>query len=642
MSQSVKIRWSHFVAWHFMAALLVVFAASNLLGAPPWLMRQDELLLINAFSGAYFLSIIFPSISYLSTGKPRLWISAILLILIFLATYLVLEEMGVVAHDRTWWRTGRVMLLASLILLPLFKVGANNQKIVLFLLAVTVVGWGASYTGYYPLFEHQESRAQKTFYKNSVYYNLEVRPHWRPFNGFNVEGGGLELLGDKYFLATSDGLLYLFGFDNDGEIDAVKLTTRVPYNPKKFAEDAPDGASIRRFRVGGVAARQVQDGLFEIYLSHHYWYSEKECVVVRVSRTVASTDTLLIESEQLDWETVFESKPCLTLYDGEKVFFGGLQIGGQMVFRDDGSLLLTLGDHEFDGVFADRILSQDLEADYGKTVLIDLESKRSRYFTIGHRNQQGLAKLNNGEIWSLEHGPQGGDELNRLIDGENYGWPLVTYGTDYGHFDWPLTEVQGRHDGYAAPAFVWAPSIATTTLLQVRQPLFRWWQGDLLVGTLKSRTLHRLRLDGERIILDEPVELGYSIRDMVEGPDGMIVVWSDEGSVLTIRPVLDQAVGSENPELLFASRCSGCHKIGDGTQHGIGPDLAGVAGRSIGRAVGYKYSDSLAERTGSWSREQLDIFLSDPQEFAPGNAMRAAPTTSSDERAALIKYLESR
>jgi len=88
---------------------------------------------------------------------------------------------------------------------------------------------------------------------------------------------------------------------------------------------------------------------------------------------------------------------------------------------------------------------------YGKTILIHLDDGTSEIYSLGHRNPQGLYVTPEGAIWSTEHGPQGGDELNLIVRGANYGWPLVTYGTDYGSAAWPLSHVQGRHDGYQQP-----------------------------------------------------------------------------------------------------------------------------------------------------------------------------------------------
>ena len=118
-----------------------------------------------------------------------------------------------------------------------------------------------------------------------------------------------------------------------------------------------------------------------------------------------------------------------------------------MVLLDDSRLLFSVGDYQHDGWNREQMLPQNDDAEYGKTVLIDLNTGESSIHTKGHRNPQGLYVSPTGTIWSTEHGPRGGDELNMIMQGANYGWPLVTYGTEYGDKIWPLNSSQGQHEG---------------------------------------------------------------------------------------------------------------------------------------------------------------------------------------------------
>ncbi|UPJ40050.1 PQQ-dependent sugar dehydrogenase [Bradyrhizobium sp. 40] len=131
-------------------------------------------------------------------------------------------------------------------------------------------------------------------------------------------------------------------------------------------------------------------------------------------------------------------------------------------------------------------MRSDPAASYGKTLAIKIADGRA---TMGHRNSEGLYVDRSGTIWSTEHGPQGGDELNRVVQGANYGWPYATYGTDCGSFSWPLNKPELDRKNYETPVFAWVPSIAVANLVGVERGLFSEWEGDLLIATLKAMTL---------------------------------------------------------------------------------------------------------------------------------------------------------
>jgi glucose/arabinose dehydrogenase len=149
--------------------------------------------------------------------------------------------------------------------------------------------------------------------------------------------------------------------------------------------------------------------------------------VLRVS-TIVLPESGASAAGPPDWQTIFESRPCLPVRLGRGAAFGGEQVGGNLEFLSERSLLLTVGDNKFDGFYHSPDYVSDPAAHYGKTVTIDLVTGEVAMFTRGHRNPQGLAIAPHGRIWSTEHGPQGGDELNLLQQGGNYGYPFHTYG----------------------------------------------------------------------------------------------------------------------------------------------------------------------------------------------------------------------
>jgi cytochrome c2 len=299
-------------------------------------------------------------------------------------------------------------------------------------------------------------------------------------------------------------------------------------------------------------------------------------------------------------------------------------------------------------------MPQDTTSDFGKTIRIDLNGGERTIYSIGHRNPQGLHVTPDGTVWASEHGPRGGDELNIIKAGVNYGWPSVTYGTEYGTLSWPPSEDPGRHTGYESPVFAWAPSIGVSSIISVQQPLFGLWRGDLLIGSLRDRTLYRARIEGQRVVYVEPLmRIGYPVRDLVELPDGRVALLFDGGDVGVLSPIPDSdsdTTAAANPsstenkvdtDSLVLGQCRGCHSIGDGTAHGIGPDLKGIVGRRIASAPGYEYSEALKGLSGRWTRERLDQFLWDPMNYAPGTSMKTDVIPNGNVRKKLIDYLAS-
>lgn len=220
--------------------------------------------------------------------------------------------------------------------------------------------------------------------------------------------------------------------------------------------------------------------------------------------------------------------------------------GSRLVFARDGTLFITLGDR-----FHARARAQALDSHLGKVVRIALDGSvpadnplvgrsdaRPEIWSWGHRNVQGAAlHPQTGELWTHEHGPQGGDEINRTRAGLNYGWPEVTYGREY---------VTGRkigegetRAGVEPPVLQFTPSIAPSGMAFYTGDVFPQWKGDLFVGALKFQLVARLVLDGDRVVHEERLftELGRRIRDVRQGPDGHLwLVDETEGRILRVDP----------------------------------------------------------------------------------------------------------
>ncbi|MEI6025720.1 MAG: PQQ-dependent sugar dehydrogenase [Betaproteobacteria bacterium] len=224
-----------------------------------------------------------------------------------------------------------------------------------------------------------------------------------------------------------------------------------------------------------------------------------------------------------------------------------LHCGSRLVFAKDGRLFVGLGDR-----FGRKDDAQNPANHIGKIVRIEADGRvpadnpfvgragvAPEVFSLGHRNIQGLAvHPATGELWQTEHGPQGGDELNAPEAGRNYGWPLVTYGRNYG-IGTRIGE-EGPKPGFEQPLQWWAPvSIAPSGLAFVTSERYPGWQGSLVLGALRAQVLVRLSLDGRKVVAHEQLlaNLQARIRDVRQGPDGWIYVLTDgvEGQILRLE-----------------------------------------------------------------------------------------------------------
>jgi cytochrome c2 len=477
---------------------------------------------------------------------------------------------------------------------------------------------------------------------DSSLYEVEIVSHRyvvpRPF----AQQGGLTLFGDRYLLATGDGDLYVFsrpaGADN---LKPERLPYEVPLNAAEFTT-AMKGVpvSLAWFRVADVFAQSTAGGL-RLYASHHFWKTTEKCFVMRISMLEGTEAQFLARPAQLKWETLFETTPCLAVTaPGKAPYFEGLENGGRMALLNEHQMLFTVGDHAFDGLDTEVMAAQDPAMSYGKIVLIDLKDRSSRIFSSGHRNPQGLFVSASGLIWSTEHGPQGGDELNLERDGANYGWPLATYGTDYGTHTWPLTAVPGAHEGkgFTQPYFSWIPSIGISALVELNGSQFKYWQGDLLVGSLINRKLWRVRVRDNRVVLAEPIPIGERIRAMVQGHQGELVLWTDRESIMFVAPAPETA---ENGGRQLYRTCAACHVPQPGQESAIGPSLEGVVGRRVATIEGFDYSPAMKAAGGRWTEQRLDEFLVNPGAAIQGTTMMFPGIPDADTRRKIIVYLAS-
>jgi glucose/arabinose dehydrogenase len=181
-----------------------------------------------------------------------------------------------------------------------------------------------------------------------------------------------------------------------------------------------------------------------------------------------------------------------------------------------------------------------MDSDYGKIVEVDTVTGSHRIFSSGLRNPQGLYRDKQGSIWETEHGPKGGDELNLIQEGKNYGWPVETFGANYEHYTWPLAGTKTSALDSSLPSLAWLPSVAVSNLIGIDHGVFERWQGDLVMGSLRAMSVFRIHLDGTRPVFNEAIFLGERIRDLALDSTGRIVLWTDNGRIGLLAPLPDR------------------------------------------------------------------------------------------------------
>ena len=357
--------------------------------------------------------------------------------------------------------------------------------------------------------------------------------------------------------AKKCGLILLFA------VCTSTCTAKVPYRLETFATGLelpwslaflPDGSALvtelpgrlRRISARGEVGEPIenvppvyfagQGGLFEVVLHPDFAHNQLVYLSYAAGPPQSNATTVargrLQENRLEKPEVIFENTPRKDT---------PVHYGGRMAFLPDGTLLLTTGEG-----FNYREAAQDIHSGLGKVLRMNDDGSPAAgnpfpdapyVYSYGHRNPQGLAIAADGTIWLHEHGPMGGDEVNRIEPGLNYGWPAITFGLDYNgaiispHTAWP---------GMQQPEHFWVPSIAPSGLAIYSGGLFPQWQGDLFVGALVNHDVHHLTVKDGEITGEEALfgELAARIRDVRNGPDGALWILTNgsPGQVIRVVP----------------------------------------------------------------------------------------------------------
>ncbi len=441
-------------------------------------------------------------------------------------------------------------------------------------------------------------------------------------------GGALTSFGKDLVLMTHDGVFFEVGDDEAKSLDIAPPPNG--WNAMLDFEAANPEYNFAHyfFRYNDV---EIVDGI--MIVSFTEWVEEKNCY-----RTTLSTAPLIGSSAEDvsikldDWTILFATEPCLTPNQAGRAIQGHMA-GGRFRVDDQGILYLASGDYAQDGIYAPVPLSQNPDKMYGKVIAVDLLTGDHRIISQGHSNMQGIALGSDGRLWTVEHGRRGGDELNLIREGSDYGWPQVSLGTRYNKLPLPGTLDYGRHPEFQLPAYSWLPSVAVSSLAMVTD-FHPAWDGDLLAGSLAGNSLFRIRTIGEQILFAEHIPLGFRIRYVHKHGD-TIVLWTDQKKVLRLT------VGEFDPSYQFAvakigelglprrkasavetalDSCAECHGFGV-LPSTSAPSLGEVYERKIADLSDFEYSESLSAVEGHWTRKQLVAFLDNPQSIAAQTSM---------------------
>ena len=337
-------------------------------------------------------------------------------------------------------------------------------------------------------------------------------------------------------LAHPWGLAFLPGPDNELRM----LVTERPGRLRVVNARGQVGPPVS----GGPAVDAVgEGGLLDIALdprfseNHRVYLSYVEPVAGGTNSTAVARARLDLDGLQgrlSELQVIFRQRPKAA---------SSVHFGSRLLFARDGRLFVSLGEG------GQRDDAQTLGNHHGKLVRIEPDGRvpadnpfvgraaaLPEIWSFGHRNVQGLAfHPQTGELWADEHGPQGGDELNVIEPGRNYGWPVITYGTEYGSGR-KIGEGSAKA-GMEQPIVHWTPAIAPSGMSFLTSDRYPGWKGDLFIGALRGQALLRLQIDGRRVVTQERLlqDFNQRIRDVRQGPDGWLYLLTDSEDGRVVR-----------------------------------------------------------------------------------------------------------
>ena len=273
-----------------------------------------------------------------------------------------------------------------------------------------------------------------------------------------------------------------------------------------------------RFAINDIAILSESSSAAKLLISYPRLGSNRSCVEIAVDELAYDRKVQRVKFVA-NW---FVSKPCVPISAVQHT-------AGRFAVIDKNSVYVTIGDLGFS-----EINNRNKRGDLGS--IFKLSKKSAERISQGHRNPQGIVMFNNETLIAAEHGPRGGDEINVIVSGGDYGWPFVTHGQPYGSGDYVRPSKTGTHDGYIEPIKYWVPSIAPTELVQLPMKGWGTWGGALVLGTLREQVLVFMKVSEKFEVLETvQLEVGERIRDLELLSNGALIATTDSGKLLTVK-----------------------------------------------------------------------------------------------------------
>ena len=344
--------------------------------------------------------------------------------------------------------------------------------------------------------------------------------------------GGIELYDNKIFYVSGESDFFLMeeNESKDGYVFNQLKISKINNYKEEFIKKNEKTLSKRAQDLFGVKDVLINNFKYTknkiILISSLNYLKQDNCYNLSLYKAEI-INAKLFEIDK--WNKIFSTKDCLSITLTQKPNFAASSAGGRIFKLDNDNILLTVGDFYSDGKNG-PILSQDLKNDYGKILKINVIDGSYSIYSFGHRNPQGLFIDKKNNIFSTEHGPQYGDEVNLISKGGNFGWPYATFGTAFRQ-DWPFDKTNNTHQGYKKPIFSFGNTIGISNLIVYEGDYFSKWNNNLIISSLAGKKLIRMVFDhdSKSIIYIENIPIRRRIRDIIKYKNGTLALLTDRG-----------------------------------------------------------------------------------------------------------------